>query len=150
LGWLVAPSAFSQRALRRKQNLDLQTNGLTQALMIEYLKTGRFARHQQRIRRSYQRKARALQAAVTKFLPQFHFTPPRGGFSLWLESDLEIDDEKLLEEAIEAGVSFDPGRLFRTRPARGLALRLCYSAVLAQDIDHGVERLAGALARCSS
>jgi 2-aminoadipate transaminase len=145
LGWLIAPPAFARRALRRKQNLDLQTNGLTQALMIEYLKTGRFVRHRQRMRRSYQRKARLLQAAVARLLPQFRFTPPQGGFSLWLESDLAIDDEKLLEAAIARGVSFDPGRLFRTRPAPGLALRLCFSAVAARDIDEGVARLAQAL-----
>ena len=72
---------------------------------------------------------------------------PAGGFSLWLESELECDDERLLEAAIDHGVSFDPGRLFRTTARRGLAIRLCFSAVEAASIDEGVARLRRALLR---
>jgi 2-aminoadipate transaminase len=150
LGWLVAPPALARRALRHKQNLDLQTNGLTQALTVEYLRSGRFARHQEHARQRYERKSRALLAAVKRHLPQFRCQAPRGGFSLWLESDLSIDDERLLEAAVDQGASFDPGRLFRSRPAPGLALRLCYSAVATRDIDPGVARISRALARIGS
>jgi 2-aminoadipate transaminase len=145
LGWLIPPRRFARRSLRRKQNQDLQTNGLTQALLVEYLKQGRSDAHKARSRRSYARKAKQLQHSVARHLPQFRYVAPTGGFSLWLESDLPGDDEHLLAAAIEHGVSFDPGRLFRTTARPGLAIRLCFSAVDAASIDEGVARLRRAL-----
>jgi 2-aminoadipate transaminase len=147
LGWLVPPRRFARRALRRKQNQDLQANGLGQALLVEYLRQGRFESLKERARRRYQRKAKALSASVARHLPQFRFAPPLGGFSLWLESDLRCNEERLLEAAIERGVSFDPGSLFRVVPEPGLALRLSFSVVSEQDIDEGVARIAQALER---
>jgi 2-aminoadipate transaminase len=147
LGWLIPPRRLARRSLRRKQTQDLQTNGLTQALLVEYLRQGGFDAHKARARKSYARKARLLQASVARHLPQFRYDAPVGGFSLWLESELACDDERLLEAAIEHGVSFDPGRLFRTTARQGLAIRLCFSAVDAAAIDEGVARLRRALSR---
>lgn len=147
IGWLVPPPALARRALRAKQQSDLQTNGLAQALLVEYLRSGKFDALKRRARKRYQRKARALWAAVTRHLPEFRCERPRGGFSLWAESKLPIDDEQLLACAIELGASFDPGRMFRAFAGGPLALRLCYSAVPEADIDEGVARIAQALER---
>lgn len=145
LGWLVPPRRFARRALRRKQNQDLQTNGLSQALLVEYLRQGRFEALQARARRHYRRKAQLLQASVAQRLPQFRCQPPGGGFSLWLESDLRCDEDRLLAVAIERGASFDPGSLFRVASKPGLALRLSFSVVSESAIDEGVARLARAI-----
>jgi 2-aminoadipate transaminase len=147
LGWLLPPRRLARRALRRKQTQDLQTNSLSQAILVEYLKQGQFDSLKARARKHYARKAKLLQASVARHLPQFRHDAPAGGFSLWLESELECDDEHLLAAAIEHGVSFDPGRLFRTTARRGLAIRLCFSAVEAAAIDEGVARLRRALGR---
>jgi 2-aminoadipate transaminase len=147
IGWLVPPPSLARRALREKQRMDLQANGLAQALLVEYLKSGHFEAHKRRARESYRRKARRLMTSVRRHLPELRFVPPGGGFSLWLESELELDDEQLLKAAVAHGVSFDPGRLFRVSAGR-LALRLCYSAVHERDIDEGVQRLKRALRSC--
>jgi 2-aminoadipate transaminase len=147
LGWLIPPRRLARRALRRKQTQDLQTNSLSQAILVEYLRQGEFDSLKARARRHYARKAKLLRASVARHLPQFRHDAPAGGFSLWLESELECDDEHLLAAAIEHGVSFDPGRLFRTTGRRGLAIRLCFSAVEAAAIDEGVARLRRALRR---
>lgn len=145
LGWLVPPRRLARRALRRKQNQDLQTNGLTQALLVEYLRQGRFAALQARARKHYRRKAQALAECVAQRLPQFRCQTPAGGFSLWLESDDCCDEARLLEAAIEHGASFDPGSLFRVVSKPGLALRLSFSSVPQADMDEGVARIARAL-----
>jgi len=147
IGWLVPPPSLARRALREKQRLDLQANGLAQALLVEYLKNGHFESHKRRARERYRKKARRLIDSVRRHLPKLRFVPPGGGFSLWIQSELELDDEELLKAAIAHGVSFDPGRLFRVSRG-GLALRLCYSAIEERDIDEGVQRLARALERC--
>jgi 2-aminoadipate transaminase len=152
VGWLVAPPGLARRALGAKQHQDLQTNGLAQALLVEYLRSGKFEALKRRARARYRRKARLLWASVQQHLPEFRCERPRGGFSLWLESDLVVDDERLLSAAIELGASFDPARVFRAFPDDRLALRLCFSAVAEADIDEGVARIAQALdrVRCAS
>lgn len=147
IGWLVPPRALASRVLKRKQNQDLQANSLAQALLVRYLEGEHFSRHQQRARARYHRKAALLAESVRQHLPELRFQPPRGGFSLWVEGDFAVDEERLLATAIREGVSFDPGSLFRTGPNRSCALRLCYSTVDQNDIAAGVSRLATALAR---
>jgi DNA-binding transcriptional MocR family regulator len=112
---------------------------------MEYLRQGDFARVQRRARALYRKKAGILAEAVAKHLPQFRCEPPQGGFSLWLESSLSVDEQHLLEAAVSHGVSFDPGSAFRRAASHQLALRLCFSTTPESDLEQGVARLAKAL-----
>jgi 2-aminoadipate transaminase len=148
IGWLVPPSRIARKALVIKRNQDLQANGIAQALLVEYLAHGHFAELKRHARARYQRKAKRLMASVRRHLPQFSFQAPMGGFSLWLESALKADGERLLEASIRRGAAFDPGSMFRAKPQQNLAIRLCFSAVPESDIDEGVARLARAFGDC--
>lgn len=145
IGWLVPPPRLARRVLRQKQNFDLQANGMAQAMLERYLEGDQFAKHQRKARLRYRRKAALLMRSVARELPELRFGAPGGGFSLWLEGDFALDQKKLLATALEAGVTFDPGYLFRAQPAATLALRLCYSTVAESDIEEGARRLATAL-----
>ncbi|HEY5957107.1 MAG TPA: PLP-dependent aminotransferase family protein [Polyangiaceae bacterium] len=147
IGWLVPPRRLAKQALRHKQTTDLQTNGMSQALLIEYLRSGHLVGLKRRARAHYRRKLQCLLSAVRRRLPEFTCTAPVGGFSLWLESHLPLKDTRLLELGILQGVSFDLGQQFRTVPDPNLAIRLCYSAVPEADIEAGVARIARALRR---
>jgi 2-aminoadipate transaminase len=146
LGWLVPPPRLARSVLRRKRNQDLQANGLAQALLVEYLRGGHFEALKKRARARYRRNARELMASVRRHLPEFAFQPPIGGFSIWLESQIEQNSEELLAAAIRRGAAFDPGGMFSSVPRRKLAIRLCYSTIAAADIDEAVARVAQALA----
>lgn len=147
VGWVVAPERYLRRMLRAKQDNDLQANGLSQALLEAYLEGGTFEALKARARRRYRRRARLLAEAVRRYLPEFRFGEPSGGFSLWLESELPVSDGALYDAALREGVSFDLGRAFRRAPAPGdpLCLRLSYSCVAEEQIEAGAERLARAL-----
>ena len=148
VGWLVSPLRLAKPVLDAKQSQDLQTNGLAQALLSAYLKTGRFDRHLSRVQQRYRRRAQRLIAALRRNLTAFRFTAPHGGFSVWLESDLRLDEEAVYEEALQRGVTFDAARPFRLNGGGGpFALRLCYSSVPQQEIETGVKRLAAAFAK---
>jgi 2-aminoadipate transaminase len=147
IGWLVAPPGLHDRALKQKQQQDLQASGLSQALLVEYLRSGGYAEHQRRSAAAYRRQLVRLERAVRRALPEFRFRTPGGGFSLWLESDLRLDELAVLEAAVRARVSFDPGSAFLAKPSSKLAMRLCFSAVPADKIEAGVARLAQAIAR---
>lgn len=144
VGFLVPPTHQVHRCLEHKQDDDLQANGLAQALVERYLAEADYDAHLARSRRRYQRRAGKLARAVKRHLPAFRFSEPRGGFSIWLESELPIDESRLLELAVAHGVSFDGGNQFRLAPA-GLSLRLSYSSVPEREIEPGVERLARAV-----
>ena len=147
VGWLVAPKSFLHDVLTVKQTQDLQANTLAQAALEGYLSGESYPRQLRKLRLSYRRRARRLARAVAEYLPTFRFQAPVGGFSIWLENGLGVDDEAFFEIALRHGVTFDAGRAFRWHPqARGLAFRLCYSTVAEEQIEVGVKRLADAWA----
>lgn len=148
IGWLATRHPGLSRILSEKQQADLQAPSLNQHIVAEYVSGNRFDEHVSRIRGVYARKARLLQQAVRRSLPSFRTREPQGGFSLWLEHEDDrhtISDMTLLAAAVRRGVSFDPGRSFRIRESKRLALRLCYGSVPEEEIDEGVMRLAEAL-----
>ena len=152
VGWLVPPKRFLKRCLRGKQASDLQTNSLAQALVERYLDLHSYDAHVAKPKRRYLRRRNRLAGALRQHLPQLRFEQPEGGFSIWLESTLRVDEAQLLDVAIAHGVSFDAGSGFRAQRSRssGLSLRLSFSCVPEQQIEEGTRRLAGALAAVRS
>jgi 2-aminoadipate transaminase len=142
VGWLVPPPRMRERALRKKRDGDLQASSLGQAVLERFLERDDFAARLARARAFYRARAEKLARAVERRLPGWRFRFPDGGFSLWVEADEPGDDELLLERAVERGVSFDPGRLFRAGGrCEPLALRLCFSSAPVGALDEGVRRL---------
>lgn len=151
VGWLVPPERFLEAATRAKRDADLQANGLGQAIVERYLRAEGFEDRLARLRTFYHRRAKRLAAAVRRELPGWRFDVPEGGFALWLEPeapDCRGGELGLLEAAIDEGLSFDPGSLFRPdRSPHPLALRLCFSALDPADLAEGARRLARAWRR---
>jgi 2-aminoadipate transaminase len=147
VGWIVAPERYVRRVLRAKQNNDLQANGLSQALLAEYLEQGTFDRLKQRARRVYQRRATRLCRSLQDRLPWLRFCEPAGGFSIWIETDSRSKEDTLFELALDEGVSLDLGGAFCRAPSGRLSFRLSFSSVPEDSIDEGVRRLARALHR---
>jgi 2-aminoadipate transaminase len=146
VGWLIAPPRHRKRALTIKQAQDLQSNSLTQVLLDDFLAHTDYDDLVERASRFYRRRARHLVRALARRLPELRFEMPEGGFTLWAETDLKGDDASLLETALAHGVSFDPGRMFRTDGRHSpIAMRLSFATEPAARQTEGVERLARAL-----
>jgi 2-aminoadipate transaminase len=148
IGWLVPPAALFAQCLQLKQGSDLQASSLTQLLLERYLAQGGYDLHLRQARRHYLRRVRLLGRALRRYLPELHFREPVGGFSIWVESELILDDDALLDAAVQQGVSFDTGRAFRWDTDPRLSFRLSFSCVPEADIEQGVLRLARALVHC--
>jgi 2-aminoadipate transaminase len=142
VGWLVPPPADRMRALRAKRDADLQAGSLAQSIVREYLAHEDWGARLARARAFYAGRAERLARALRRRLPSWRFRDPEGGFSIFVETDLEGDDARLLATATRAGVSFDPGRLFRVdERSSPIALRLCFSTVSPRDLDEAARRL---------
>jgi 2-aminoadipate transaminase len=150
VGWLVAPAGLKDRVLELKRIEDLQSNGIAQRLLEEWLDQTDYDAHLQRARSLYAERARVLYAALRKHFPTWRFSLPQGGFGIWLETPFALDDKILLERAIAEGVSFDPGNAFLRTPSTRCFLRVCYSLSTSEQLTDGVERLTRAVARPAS
>jgi 2-aminoadipate transaminase len=147
IGWLVPPPRHHARVVADKQAADLQTCSVAQSAAIRLLATIDYDALIARARSHYAARADRLATALRRACPELRFRDPEGGFSIWVETDETGDDVALLEAAIAAGVSLDPGCTFRCDGATShVAFRLSYSHAAMCDLDEGPRRLARALA----
>lgn len=145
VGWLVPPRCRFHEAAELKKLQDIQSNGLTQAALVDFLAHDDFDARLQRSRRYYARQAEILMDAVRRHLPDWRFEAPAGGFSLWLEAPTAGRGIDFLATAVEHGVTFDPGRMFHPGGRDGrLDLRVCFSGVSRRDLEEGARRLGAA------
>jgi 2-aminoadipate transaminase len=146
IGWLIPPRARRADVLRLKAGADLQANSLSQSILSEMVRRWDYDAHLIHARRVYARRADALLTAIRRWMPaSFDVVEPEGGFSIFVQTEYEGDDARLLEVAAQYGTSFDPGRLFRASPGTPLSFRLCHSSIRPKAISEAVERLARAL-----
>lgn len=145
-GWLVPPPDLVERVRRAKFTSDLQSSTMSQLLVERFLTIEDYDAHLVRARDLYARRAGVLSTAVRRYLPEWRFSEPAGGFAIFLKTDHVAEhptaDEEWLRTATGHGVAFDPGALFQARPGSGtLAMRLCFSAADDEHLIAGVKRL---------
>lgn len=142
VGWLVPPREWLKAAREAKSSRDLQASGLSQAIVEHVLNWAEFDKRLESIRKHYQHRANRLIAALRQ-LENVQMTSPLGAFSVWLETSCTQSDEVMLKRALDAGVAYDPGCLFRppSDSKQTLAMRVSFSSVPLDQMEQGVERL---------
>lgn len=145
VGYLVAPPLFVKRARALKQTVDLEAAALTQGVLAELLKRDNFDARLARSRRIYQERATRMVRSLSRRFPSFRLHEPEGGFSVFVETGVEGDEEALLDMAIEHGVSFDVGSRFAHElPPSPVTMRISFSNIGPLWIDEATSRLAKA------
>ncbi len=145
VGWLIPPPRDRDAALQAKRRSDLEAGTLSQALVRTFLARDELDARLVRARAFYRRRADALVSALRRRLPSWRFAEPEGGFSIYVETDLEGSDAAFLERAMQLGASFDSGRSFlRDGAAPCVTMRLCFSQSDPAVLEEGVRRLARA------
>ena len=143
VGWLRAPASLVPTLLSVRAATDLGTSVLSQLTAAELL-----VRHEPILadRRAMLRLRRgALVAALTEHLPQWKFTRPAGGLSLWCELGSPVSST-LAVLAGQHGVRLAGGPKFGTDGAFERFLRLPYALPEADLVDavraadHGLDR----------
>ena len=99
-----------------------------------------------RLRKTYAARIRAVDAALSELLAgRVSYAAPRGGYFFWLDLGPNVDTEKLLPLAQDAGVSYLPGRLFSVADAPSGSLRISFALYDEDELREGVRRLAAAV-----
>jgi DNA-binding transcriptional MocR family regulator len=112
LGWIRGPAPLIRRINRMKANLDIGTGVNIQAQATWLLQHGEEVRHDRVLQVRTQRDA--LLEALRTELPEWRWTVPDGGLSVWLERP-SGEVGALCQRALRQGLRLLPGRAFDVR-----------------------------------
>jgi 2-aminoadipate transaminase len=146
VAWMAAAPPLAAKFEMAKQAEDLLTGSLDQRVVHEACKRGVLDRQLPILRRHYAAKRDVMERALRREIGDGASWPkPRGGFFLWLTLPPEIDADRMMARAIEAGVIYVIGEAFYVSGEGKNTLRLSFSAPSHERIETGVTRLATAL-----
>ncbi|RKN72367.1 PLP-dependent aminotransferase family protein [Paenibacillus ginsengarvi] len=143
VGWMVAPHSVVERLADARQQMDFGLSVVPQKVAAEFLGSAYFQPHLERLRMQLLFKRDLLIEALEKELPNLvSFAVPQGGLHLWCKIIPEVNDHKLLEEAIRRGVIFAPGSVYGSDSGY---VRFTFARAKAEDIVTGIAKFAAAL-----
>ncbi|MDA7418589.1 PLP-dependent aminotransferase family protein [Xenophilus arseniciresistens] len=150
LGYIVAPRELiaELRVLRHAQVR--HPSAFLQHAYALFLSLGHHGSHARRVNQIMQERLMRVSAALTQHLPDFRFTLPQGGASVWVEGPDWLDSGELADVARAHGVLIEAGRAFYDQPPYPCpSFRLRLSSISGAQIEDGIRALAlavGALA----
>jgi len=147
VGAISARGRAVEALLALKHATDLSDSLPMQAALADFVETGGYDRHLNRVRRVLASRRDALLDALERHMPAgTQWTRPEGGYQVWVELPFDVDTRDLLADAARAGVLFAPGSIFLPdrRPSRGL--RLTVAQCDEPAIRRGVEALGAVVA----
>jgi DNA-binding transcriptional MocR family regulator len=138
VGWIRASADLALRLGRVAASRDLGPSVVGQAVGLEILK--QFDTILSRRREVATARMDALCSELTDLIPDWHFEPPRGGYSVWVRLPRGSADD-LVQAALRQGVGVASGRA--ASPAGDFPTHIRLSAGPPADvIREGVRRLA--------
>jgi 2-aminoadipate transaminase len=139
VGWALGPKALIDRLRHAKEAADLHTDQLSQAVLLEFVESGRLEAHRARVLRAGAERLAATLEGCREFLPAAaRCTRPEGGMNVWLRLPEPLDAAALLPRARKEGVAYLPGHYFTvSRPDPG-ALRLSFASLPPDQIRSGL------------
>ena len=143
VGYLVGPQAVIKQVQGIATNTYISPNMVAQSIVNQFARSGRMDGAIATVKNALRDRRDALVAALERELPEARFTPPSGGYFMWVELPEGFNVAELEPAAKERGVLFVKGTDFLLEGGEN-TLRLAYSGVTPEEIDDGVTRLAEA------
>ncbi|MCE5170713.1 PLP-dependent aminotransferase family protein [Paenibacillus profundus] len=143
VGWMVAPHSVVERLADARQQMDFGLSVVPQKVAAQFFKSPYIQSHLDRLRMHLLYKRDLLIEALRNELPGLvSFSIPQGGLHLWCKIIPEVNDSKLLEEAIRNGVIFVPGSVYGSDSGY---VRFTFARPMADEIVPGVSKFASSL-----
>jgi DNA-binding transcriptional MocR family regulator len=124
-GWVRAPEGIIARLAAAKAAADLGSPAAQQAIVAALIRD----RHDQilKARADWARERyAAVAAALGSLLPDWTWTPPAGGLTIWARLPGDADSSAFAQAALRRGVAVIPGRLLSVSARRSPWLRLAF------------------------
>jgi DNA-binding transcriptional MocR family regulator len=141
VGWVI-PGKFKKEVIRLKRMNTISTNTLAQSAIAHFLKNGRYELHLRHLRKAlHTQSLRYIQAITNHFPVDSCFTPPQGGFVLWIELSQSIDTYKLYKKALKHNIGIAPGKMISSQNRFDNCFRLSYGEPWNDRIERGIRQL---------
>ncbi|WP_238009225.1 PLP-dependent aminotransferase family protein [Dactylosporangium sp. AC04546] len=145
VGYLVGPKATISSIAKKATNLYISPSMVAEAITHQFCVSGDIGRSIEKVSATLGERARLLAEGLRKHIPDATFVEPDGGYFLWVELPEDVDTTELETVAArDFGVAVVKGSDFLIEGGRH-SVRLAYSAVLTDQVDEGVQRLAAAI-----
>lgn len=143
IGWLIAPQAVVSRLTDARQQMDFGLSRIPQWVANHFIADGHFENQIHLLRKSLKLKRDSLMSGLHDIMGgSVSFKEPQGGLNIWCKFNREVDDFKLLDEAIKRGVLFVPGSVYGSD--QGL-MRVSFARPREDEIRQGLAQLYEAL-----
>jgi len=142
-GYLIGPADVTASIRKLATNTYISPNMVAQSIVNAFARSGRMDGAIATVKRALRERRDALVAALERELPEARFSPPQGGYFMWVELPEGFDVAALETAARERDVLFVKGTDFLLEGGQN-TLRLAYSGVTPEEIDEGITRLAEA------
>jgi DNA-binding transcriptional MocR family regulator len=112
IGW-VAAGKFQAEIERLKLLTSVATAALPQLIVAEFLKSGGYDRHLNRLRARLAGQMEAVRQAIAKYFPDgTRISRPAGGYMLWVQMPAQVNALELYRAALDEHISILPGTIF--------------------------------------
>jgi DNA-binding transcriptional MocR family regulator len=143
VGYLVGPEDLIGRIRKLATNTYISPSMVSQGIVHQFCRSGALERSVETVKAALRERVARLAEALERELPDARFTPPEGGYFMWVDLPDGTDVGALFDAAAERGVAFVKGTDFMLEGGES-SLRLAYSGVTADQVEEGVSRLADA------
>jgi GntR family transcriptional regulator/MocR family aminotransferase len=143
LGYIVAPRPLIAELRVLRHAMVRHPSAFLQHAFALFLSLGHNESHARRVNQAMQERLAAVGQALREHLPDFGFTLPQGGASVWVSAPAWVDASDLALIARRHGVLIETGDVFFTKPPYPCPFfRLRLSSIAVQDIAPGIRALA--------
>ena len=125
-----------------KRSISCSSGLLQQLTLADFLASGDYDRHLARLRPVLRQNAERMSACVARYFPkETRTSSPVGGSVLWLDLPGDTDSEPLFTEALTAGISIAPGRIFSPCDRYRSFVRLSFGHAWSDETERALEWL---------
>jgi 2-aminoadipate transaminase len=149
VGCVIGPPPFLERLEQAHGGTHICSSPLNQEAVARFIGGEAVYPHIVRLNERFAARRDAMLEALSRHFTDLgaDWTHPEGGMFIWVRLAEGFDAGRLLEPALDQGVSFVPGSLFSVHGNHRNALRLCFAAVDSGAIAEGIGRLRSAFGR---
>jgi GntR family transcriptional regulator / MocR family aminotransferase len=142
LGYVVAPRALIRELRLIRHAMVRHPSAFLQHAFALFLSLGHHESHTRRVNHAMQERLRLAAVALQTHLPEFEFSLPQGGASIWVRAPAWVDGAELALMARGHGVLIEAGDVFFGKPPYPCPFfRLRLSSIPAVQIPDGIAAL---------
>lgn len=142
VAWACASPEVAKAIEELKETNDLQSPEITQMLTYYYLKMFDLEAHIREIQVVYKERCELMVEMIKEYFPvEIKYTDPEGGMFLWLELPEGLDSDKILDDAVAAGIAYIPGESFFSFDGVKNTIRMNFTMVKEPQIREGIKVL---------